>query len=240
MSYSNLRGCWFSEMPQVRCHVHRSPGSKLRPLCFSPDMPPSSFSLSLSISSHAKTRFHVTLFTPVFLYSLCSMQRCFLSSIRANKVISVLFIISNNRAISQVSIWTAVLYESHPVLAVWVREEARERSFNHLRAPASPVGGRERVHCAEITRSGRQRGVNNNAIVSEMTEVRSFLCVCRPHRRMIKAGNISKSAISKLERWVIWWTPNTPIANALLWFPTIYTVGGCINAVLIKIITDML
>lgn len=33
MSYSHLRGCWFSEMPQVRCHVHRSSGSKLRPLC---------------------------------------------------------------------------------------------------------------------------------------------------------------------------------------------------------------
>lgn len=55
MSYSHLRGCWFSEMPQVRCHVHRSPGSKLRPLCFFPDMPPSSLALSLSISSHANT-----------------------------------------------------------------------------------------------------------------------------------------------------------------------------------------
>lgn len=138
MSYSHLRGCWFSEMPQVRCHVHRSPGSKLRPLCFSPDMPPS---LAISLYLITQTRFHVTLFTPLF--SPVSVQ-CSAASppVRANKVSSVLFIISNNRAISQVSIWAAALYESHPVLAAWVCEEAWERSFNHLRAPLP--SGREK------------------------------------------------------------------------------------------------
>lgn len=132
MSYSHLRGCWFSEMPQVRCHVHRSPVSKLRPLCFS--VPSSSLSLSLLYLFMQKHAFMWLYLHPFFLDGGSSPPRCFLACIRANKVISALFIISNNRAISQVSIWTAVLYESHPVLAVRGREEARERSFNHLRA----------------------------------------------------------------------------------------------------------
>ena len=55
MSYSHLRGCWFSEMPQVRCHVHRSPGSKLRPLCLPWHAPSSTLPLSLSISFHTNT-----------------------------------------------------------------------------------------------------------------------------------------------------------------------------------------
>lgn len=42
-----LEWCWFSEMPQVRCHVHRSAASKLRPLCFF--MPGSSPHLVLAI-----------------------------------------------------------------------------------------------------------------------------------------------------------------------------------------------
>lgn len=41
------------------------------------------------------------------------------SPVTANKVTSTLFIISNNRAITQVSIWAAALYESRPALAVW-------------------------------------------------------------------------------------------------------------------------
>lgn len=112
MSYSHLRGCWFSEMLQVRCHVHRSPGSKLRPLCF----PIRGLLLSLAISFYLFSYKHAFM----WLYSrqFFSTRRIAASSpVRAcNTVSSVLFIISNNRAITQVSIWAAALYESHPVL----------------------------------------------------------------------------------------------------------------------------
>lgn len=141
MSYSHLRGCWFSEMPQVRCHVHRSPGSKLRPLCFFPDMPPSPLLLSL----FPQTYFHVILFTKIFLFSQEERQLTSVLSFllwELTRLVFLLFIISNNGAITQVLIWAAALYESHPVLTAWVQEAAWECSFNHLRAPLP--SGREK------------------------------------------------------------------------------------------------
>lgn len=69
MSYSHLRGCWFSEMPQVRCHVHRSPGSKLRPLCFFLTCP----LLSLAIS------FSTNILPCDFIYCHLSLQSLFSS-----------------------------------------------------------------------------------------------------------------------------------------------------------------
>lgn len=87
-----------------------------------------SFAISFYLFSHKNTFMWLYLHT---LLSQVSARRSAASSpVRANKVSSVLFIISNNRAITQVSIWAAALYESHPVLKVRVRE----RSFNHLRA----------------------------------------------------------------------------------------------------------
>lgn len=137
-----------------------------------------SFAISLYLFCH-KHAFMWLYLRPYF--SLTSARHSAAPSpVRPNKVSSILFIISNNRAITQVSIWGAALYESHPALAMCVRGAAWECSFNHLWAPL--LSGRERErgegsHLTEITRSGRQRGANNDAVVSEMAEVRSFLSV---------------------------------------------------------------
>lgn len=67
------------------------------------------------------------------------------------------------------------LYESNPALRVRARGAARECSFNHLGALLPSGRKKERgVNAAEITRSGQLLGVNNDAVVSEMTE----LCFC--------------------------------------------------------------
>lgn len=176
-----LRGCWFSEMPQVRCHIHRNPGSKLRPLCFFTDNnPPTKTHHVLSIRLS-----HVTLFIAVYLLQfspsvpLLLLLLLLLSTV-TNKVSSVLFIISNNRGITQVLIWAVALYESNPALGVRARGAARECSFNHLGAPLSKWEKERGVNAAEITRSGQLLGVNNDAVVSEMTELCFCFGACRP------------------------------------------------------------
>lgn len=125
-SYSHLRRCWFLEMLQVRCHVHRSPGSKLRPLHFFP------LTCLPSLSLFSDKHFHVTLFAPLYFPCVQCSRASF--AVRANKVSSERFIISNTRAIAQVLIWAAALYESHPVLTGWINDEICECSPNHFQA----------------------------------------------------------------------------------------------------------
>lgn len=187
MSYSHLRGCWFSEMPQVRCHVHRSPGSKLRPLCFPWHAPSSTLPPSLSISFHTNTPSCDFIFPSFSVRCGAAVP----SPVKPNKVRPALFIISNNRAITQVLIRAAALYESHPALAVRVREAGPGNAHLIISELRFQVGERideslRRNHKVQA----RQRGVNNDN-VCEMTEVCSFLGVGGPHRGRIDACRLS-------------------------------------------------
>ncbi len=63
------------------------------------------------------------------------------------------------------------------------REHVRrpgDRSFNHLRAPLSR-GREEEESWRRNHKVQAAAGVNNDTVVSGMTEVRVFLRVCRPH-----------------------------------------------------------
>lgn len=199
MSYSHLRRCWFSEMPQVRCHIHRSPASKLRPLCFLAWHAPPVLYFSIS--------FHRNKLSCDFIYiSLRSLSgRSAASSsppLRANKVRSVLFIISNNRAIAQVSIWAAALYESHPVLAVWecVRRPG-ERSFNHLRASK---WGREKD---ESLRRNHKRGEASITTLLFLKWLRCapFLSRWRPEDHSLTFILISNFKTWRMNNLVTWY-----------------------------------
>lgn len=185
-SYSHLRGCWFSEMPRVRCHVHKSQDPNLD--LFDLDLFSFFFLNNTPFPSSILLSLHTNALSCDFIYSRflsTFSDQCSVAPFPGRDVFTfMLFIISNNTATAKVSIWGAALHESHP------RCECMKRPGNvHLivSEPLFPVGDREKSHWAEITRPGQQRGVNNWAVVSEMTEVCSFLWVGRPHIMRFKA-----------------------------------------------------
>lgn len=166
-------------MPQVRCHVHRSPGSKLRPLCFSLTCPPSTLLLSLSIS------FHTNMLSCDFVYVSFPLQSLFGTVLllllwgltHLVLYVSLLVITEQSRMyrFEQQLFMKAIQYSQ----CEYVRQPGNAHLIiSELRFQ---VGERKRSHCAKITRSGQQRGVDNDAVVSEMTEVCSPLTVCVPH-----------------------------------------------------------
>lgn len=169
MSYSHSWGCWSSEMPQVRCHVHRSPASKFRSPCFSPDMP-------LLPSWYLSISFHTDALSCDFIYANFARE-CVFAAPPPHLVWGL------TRLVPHFSL-SVITEQSHRYRSKWqcfmkaiqhsqcgCRRRPWERSFNRPRAVLPSGRESEESHCTEITRSRQQRGVNNDVVVSEMTEV---------------------------------------------------------------------
>lgn len=210
-------------MPRVRCHVHKSQDPNLDlfdlVLFFFFFFLKTPFPMSILPSPHTNTLscdfIYGKFLSLHILWSVCSD-----APFPGTSFTFMLFIISDNRAIAKILIWGAALYESHPQC-----ECVRRPGNIHLiiSEPLFPVGDREKSHWAEITRSGQQRGVNNCAVVSEMTEVCSFLRVGRPRMLRFKACNSFWKADMKLKRCVIFYATSLIALDqfcsriALLW-----------------------
>lgn len=154
-------------MPQVRCHIHR--GSKLRTQCFFTPLE--------------------LCFSFMWLYLRRQVWLKFVHNAATSlltRLTPTLFIVSNNRAIAQVSTWIINL-----ILIL---------SFSHLMREGRK---RQKPRCAEITRSEQRRGVNNGAVVPETTEVGLLLGVRRASQAGDQHLSLSQRAVPKCESYVI-------------------------------------
>lgn len=149
--------------------------------------PPSSLSISLSISFHTNTfmwlylhRFSLrSLFNAALFLLLWGLTR-----LLPYFSLSVITEQSRRYRLEQQHFMKTIQYS----LCEYVRRQGNVHLITS--EICFPVGEGMKSHCAEITRSRKQRGVDNNDIVSEMTEVASLLSVCRPHRLRIKVCRI--------------------------------------------------